>query len=171
MDSGTDTWVIVLAAFGGGLAGAVLQPLISYLLQLRTRKQDIEAEINQGLRRMIYAWLDRGTKVYLVTMDAHARTLYDAEPLTNEEITAKLAFPSGFPILQSWRIGDQSLQTDVDEYVELYHQSRDLCWNPTKDVELMDGLVKRMQELPRQITKRMDALGWPEANWEGVGPD
>ena len=47
-------WAIVLvAAFGGGLAGAVLQPLVTFWLQRMNSGKDIRKRRERSLRRML----------------------------------------------------------------------------------------------------------------------
>lgn len=49
-------WAIVLvAAFGGGLAGAVLQPVVTYAMDRLRSKERIQKSRERALRRMVMA--------------------------------------------------------------------------------------------------------------------
>ena len=134
----------------------------------RTAREDVAAEINQGLRRMLLAWMDHGANVAGLAFEIDAKARHGLPPVPPEEVSERLRTGRNFPTLQTWRIRDDSLQGLVDDHQEATSTLRALCFYPAKDESVIKDLAKLMTNLPPKITLRMDELGWPEAHWEDL---
>ncbi len=163
MESGTDTWVIVVAAFGGGLAGAVLQPLSSHLLGIAFADRANRRNVEQNLRRMLYALIDQGGRVAGVAWKVEARLKQNEHPSSMNALREGLRLPREFPLLQLWRIEDSALRGMAEEYMNAMDELREFCFDGALTSERLAELAERMTELPREMTLRMDKLNWPEA--------
>ncbi len=83
-------WAIVLAAaFGGGLAGAVLQPVVSYGMERLRRGEEIRKSRERSLRRMINHAIAEGRECAMLSFLIE-EGLKHCAPLTPEQIGAKL---------------------------------------------------------------------------------
>ena len=134
----------------------------------RTAREDVAAEINQGLRRMLLAWMDRGARVAWLAIEVDSKARHGPPPLPLQEVSDRLRFGPNFPTLQTWRIMDDTLRGFVDDHREAASTLRTLCLYPAKDESVIKDLANLMTELPRKITLRMDELGWPQAHWEAA---
>lgn len=148
MESGTDTWVIVLAAFGGGLAGAILQPLTSYIMQRLQSRETIRKARQRSVRRMIFQYIRHTRRVQAIA-------------LTN--IQGQRVALDDMPFWEPERIDDKGLHGLVADYnkasSQLFVQA---TMKPDHSQELMEQLDQRLNELQRKITARMDGLNYPE---------
>ena len=159
MGDTTDTWLIVVAAFGGGLAGAILQPLMSYALDRVRSTETIRKNRERSLRRMLFAKI-RATR----TVQAWAMTRALEQELGRSPSTGSL--PIGGPFWEPHRIKEPELKNKVEEYSGL---SASLY---TAGYRLDVGEIRRLDEkldaLQVEITLTMDDLNWPEAELEDV---
>ncbi len=146
MDS-TDTWVIVLAAFSGGLAGAVLQPLLSYVFERLRAGETIRKGRQRNIRRMVFDYIRFTRRVQ------------------GSVLSGKAPGMEGLPFWEPERIDDATLHDLVVGYneksAELFGVGSPL---PGKNVD--QGRVKQLDgdlnDLQRRITARMDTLNYPE---------
>lgn len=163
MNDATDTWVIVLAAFGGGLVGAVLQPVLSYLFDRLRSETTIRKTRQRNNRRMITVQIVQGRRVmgYLVTLqllDRSERPMDLSERFKRIEEIRDL--PKGY-LWQPERVDDEKLRTLVDAYADAHMKlSGEMVLAP--DYEKTNRLSEQLDGLQRQITSRMDELNWPE---------
>ena len=170
MDSGTDTWVIVLAAFGGGLLGAVLQPALTHILELIRAGATIRKRREQSLRKMLMSQIREGRQFLARSLRfemAHrlGRPLDHTERMqlidqTMEGTTQK----SPDYLWQPERIEDDGLRNSANDYAQT---AADLWGESTMknpDYSRVIALSQRLESLQKQITARMDELNWPESD-------
>ena len=148
----SDTVTVLLAAFGGGLAGAVLQPVVSYVLQRIRSGEEIRRMRERSLRRMIEAAL----------LDGRAR----AADLLLREVGIPVAAREreARPLWQPERIPDPSLQRVAREYNEVRVGLFRISSSNAPDYKKAYTLIGELEKLQQQITLRMDELNWPEAD-------
>jgi len=154
-------WAIVLfAAFVGGLAGAVLQPVVTFWLQRMNSGKEIRKRRERSLRRMLNSAMERGRHIATGAM----RALYWADAgLASTDLKEIKDLLDEVPeyVWQPERIEDHRLRELADEYDENF---RDLTLSLSQglDREAVRHLGKNLFELQQQITRRMDELNWPE---------
>lgn len=169
-----DWAIVLLAAFGGGLAGAVLQPVVSYALQRVRSKEEIRKSRERGLRFMLEVELDWAGYL-LMACDIGLLREEIGVPLSVEDKMAMtgsgvLMYPKGVPPWNPDRIRDTELRELVDGYYGSVRETAQVFYLPQIDREKVRSLRGRLDELGAQIRRRMDELNWPEADyWASVG--
>ena len=159
--NGTDTWVIVLAAFGGGLAGAILQPILSYFMHRLTSGDEIRRDRQRSLRRMLVSEI-RWTR----KRQAWATSKALEQSLGIDLAVGPLPFMGG-PFWEPERIEDAELRKKVKEYSERGNAIvRATHGAPTIDEAEVKRLDSELNDSQQRITARMDSLNWPEADVE-----
>ena len=164
MIDATDTWVIVLAAFGGGLVGAVVQPLLSYFLELLRSKATIRKTRQRNNRRMITVQIVQGRRVMgnLVTSQLLERSGRPMDPSERFKRIEELRdLPKGY-LWQPERVDDEKLRTMLREYVDTYMKLWGEMLLDSPNYEKTNRFSEQLDELQRHITSRMDELNWPE---------
>lgn len=156
-------WAIVLvAAFGGGLAGAVLQPVVGLGADILLSDRNLRKARERTLRRMVSARLEDGGRLIYAAADLHIRLRYSQEVPFHER--RQLAMPpSSLPPWEPERIADPYLANLVSNYVaaswslarSLFSAGDDWDPSPTSSV---------LRDLRPQIITRMDQLKWPEVD-------
>jgi hypothetical protein len=164
-----DSAVVLVAAFGGGLAGAVLQPVISYVLETIRRKEEAQEDRKRYLRRMIEEEFNWGRDLVAASKEIARREADDGHhPPRAERLTILKEIGEGRASWQNWRIRDRSLRNKVEAYLGMARDVREhLAQGPMPDPgeppyrELMAGL-RGMERLEVEIMKRLDKLNWPD---------
>jgi len=160
-----DWSIVLLAAFGGGLAGAVLQPVVSYVLQRVRSAEEIQKNRERSLRRMLNTYMAMGRQYTGFSVRRKLdRSLKPAEVLTAlNEIAQRFVTQPG-AVWQPERIKVDSLyEMACEHHAEL---ERLITVLSAKDYDPAEAqkLEDRLEELRRQITGRMDKLNWPEVD-------
>ena len=164
MNDGSDTWVIVLAAFGGGLVGAVLQPVLSYLFDRLRSETTIRKARQRNNRRMIMAQIREG-RGYLASASMFRLLLSASEPLVDRVTRIdrlQPEKPAGY-LWQPERIDDQTLRDMAVDYNEAAASLYGQIIQEPPDYDETERLSELLEVLQVQITTRMDKeLNWPE---------
>jgi hypothetical protein len=165
LEGSVPDWAIVLvAAFGGGLAGAVLQPVTSHILEGVRSQQYLRRTREGQLRRMVMAAIARGRTVAGAAIEASffAEQGYPLSQLDRAKRAAILG--EDVPLWQPHRISDPRLQQLAREYNKAVNDLWLLLLDRSFDrrVEESRELTSRLEELQHHITLRMDELNWPE---------
>lgn len=147
--------VIVVAAFGGGLAGAILQPLMSYALDRVRSKERIRKDRERSLRRMLFAEI-RETR----RLQAWARSIALGTELNRDLGTGPAPF--GGPFWEPHRIKHDALRKVVEEYNRLKASLYTAGYE--KDVDEIRRVDAQLNQLQVEITRIMDEQDWPEAD-------
>lgn len=167
-------WAIVLvAAFGGGLAGAVLQPVTAFLLQRIRSGEEIRKRREQHLRRMLVGQMVRGRKLIEAWHQIIDHGQVAGEPMPFEErkeIVRKAEWaPLWAPLWELERIADKQLRQMAGEYFYVAGELGRLLlhgegpdWHEPGNPPL--EMAEKLEDLQWQITLRMDELNWPEAD-------
>jgi len=158
-------WAIVLvAAFGGGLAGAVLAPVMTYLMQRIGSSDQIRKNRERYLRRMIVARIRAGRSAASEALMAIGRAFRDPT-VSGDESASPAVAPQDSPLWQPERISDRDLQKLARRYDKLRNDLRVGARFGNEWVEeSLDRLVTEIGGLEEQITARMDELNWPEVD-------
>jgi len=154
----SDTVTVLLAAFGGGLAGAVLQPVVSYVLQRVHSGEELRKRRERSLRRMLDSVMEHGR--YCAT-----RAMRALDPRTTDdwkEIEERLKGVPEF-VWQPERIEDQCLRELAEKY-DISFQELTRSLSAGLDPDAIPRLAMDLFKLQKQITARMDELNWPEAD-------
>ena len=164
MNDGRDALVIALAAFSGGLVGAVLQPAMSYLFDRLRSETTIRKTRQRNNRPMLTAKIREG-RGYLASA-ATIHLLFSGGELIVDKAKRiddlQPEKPEGY-LWQPHRIDDENLRDMAIEYnqvaADLYGQI--LQDRPNyEETARLGGLLETLQV---QITNRMDKeLNWPE---------
>ena len=157
-------WAVVLvAAFSGGLAGAVLQPLASHILERIRREEDIRKTRERQLRRMLQS---RMAMTAALVNDAWGILLRQAHgpPMTGKEKWEVLFRHAGGPLWEPDRIRDPSLRKSAYDYAHAAFLLFNALWPAQADQERVEGLVTQLDGIRAAITTRMDELNWPEVD-------
>ena len=165
----SDTVTVLLAAFGGGLAGAVLQPLVVHGLGRIRRSEEIRKSRERNLRRMLGHAIAAGRE--------YAGLLYFIEfrfkqgvPLTAAEISTSCTEAEGrLPwkdvLWQPERIKDVPLQQLAREHQDtLGNLKMMIVWALKYDRKQALEWAEHLEEFQTKITARMDELNWPEVD-------
>jgi hypothetical protein len=154
----TDSTTVLIAAFGGGLAGAVLQPITGFVLARVDSNKAHDRRLARKLRQMVEANLQYGRRLLIANMLRQPDT---AGPIPWDQIieTVKLEdVPNWLPE----RIKDEPLRqlatAHNDECMMLYIL---LTQVPTNE-DHRETAAKRIDALAPEIIQRMDDLRWPE---------
>jgi len=165
----SETVTVLVAAFGGGLAGAILQPVVTYVLHRVRSGEEIRKRRERSLRRMLNSRMALGRSASSLSLRV---LLYEAGPLSEppdilgelNKITEKFAADSAVA-WQPERIEDPSLGEMARQY---YAKSNDLLLGMAEpETRPKDGgiqLQKDLTTLQRDIARRMDELNWPEVD-------
>jgi hypothetical protein len=164
-------WAVVLvAAFGGGLAGAVLQPLASHVLERVRREEEIRKRRERHLRRMVEARIEsRRTHELALAFVCGFRRLGKPAPSAREVIEdhERREPPPPAPTYWPERIPDPHLRQTAIEYgklvAELTGPLRFQDIDPATEDKLLQ-LTDRIRPLEEEIVRRMDELNWPEVD-------
>ena len=149
----SDTATVLFAAFGGGLAGAVLQPVVSYVLQRVHSGEEISKRRERSLRRMIEA------EIHWTSERAGNLILSEVVDVPRAAGEKKEG-----PLWQPERITDPSLQHMAREYYKVGLDLFKLSCSNAPDYEKANTLFDELEKLQQKITLRMDELNWPEAD-------
>lgn len=156
-----DWAIVLLAAFGGGLAGAVLQPVVSHFLERARSGEGIRKRREQSLRRMVTKRFEFGAGLITAILGVGLRGGMSQD----EKLEFVKPIP-GFMDTLAWepeRIDDVDFRETVTEYYKATSDLRQLFWSAEPlDVAAADELIKQLVELRPRITRRMDELNWPE---------
>jgi hypothetical protein len=164
-----DSAVVLVAAFGGGLAGAVLQPVISYVLETIRRKDEAREDRKRSLRRMIEEEFNWGRGLVAASKEMASRGADEGHhPLPAERLSILKDAGEERPTWQNWRIRDRSLRSRVEKYLGTARVVRELLERgPMPDPgeppyrELLAAL-RDLERLEVEIMKRLDKLNWPD---------
>lgn len=156
-----DWAVIVIAAFGGGLAGAVLQPLVLHALERLRREEEIRRRREGHLRRMLESRIVMAMALVHGSWQVIMRQ--DEGPaMTWSEKMELLAPPASGPVWEPERIKDSSLRQKAESYADAASALFRALLPTTADAKKVDDLVNQLEALRREIVLRMDELNWPE---------
>lgn len=107
---------VVGAAFIGGLAGAILQPLVEHGLERVRAKELRRKAIESRLRRMISSWLQYANQAAIVGTEILARQDLNLSPLNAAEIIERVKLNDHtFLPWEAERIQDPQMRTLADE--------------------------------------------------------
>lgn len=155
-------WAIILvSAFGGGLAGAVLQPMATYIMERVRAGEDIRRRRERSLRRMLAAQLAYGRRLMAVR-DVHFDPQFRS--MTPLERLEKIKFPEGFPAWEPERIADDQVRRIGIEYNWLAALLLGALSSDAPDEQKTAPLCARLRSLQTIINQRMDELNWPEVD-------
>jgi len=159
---------VLLAAFGGGLAGAVLQPVVSHGLERLRRSEEIRKSRERSLRRMLNSMIIAGRETIELSSLIDTR-IFAGNPLTYpeivngwEKITQRLE--SRTALWQPERIENPVLQEAVREYREVWAKLASEIMSPAPGAQKGAKLVGDLEALQCKITICMDELNWPEVD-------
>jgi len=159
----SETATVLVAAFGGGLAGAILQPVASYLLELARSGKEIRKRRERSLRRMLEARIADGRRLLAAQFTLEARG-YASVSLTGDEKAREIRFGRR-PLWQPERISDPGLQQMAHDYNRTCSDLEILvrfCLLDTGNAKKAAALADVLEDLQPRITRRMDELNWPE---------
>ena len=160
--NGTDTWVIVLAAFGGGLAGAILQPGASYVMDRLRGKDQRRKAVERNLRRMLTMWLEFATRGGLTAAEICSKRDLGRTALSDAEVMQRLRVAEqAFPTWQGERIRDAELRSLAERLYTLSVSLHIRLIDPNQ-ASTLDALIPEIGRLRLDIVTRMDKLDWPE---------
>lgn len=163
MENGTDTWVIVVAAFGGGIAGAILQPTLAYSMDLLRGKGQRRKAIERNLRRMLTVWLGFTTKAAMMAMEIAGRRDFGRPTLSEVEILQRIRMAEQhFPTWQIERIHDAQLEGLADKLYSIALVLPLRLIDPNTTTTWLNDVAGEIGQLRRNIVIRMDELDWPE---------
>jgi hypothetical protein len=162
-------WAIVLfAAFGGGLFGAVLQPVVSFVLQQINSGKEIARRRERSLRRMLNAEIvhGRGLMGFSGVIVGRLRTgVHTAQGEMFQHLNALSERRlEGAGLWQPERIADADLRSTAKEYNEVLVKLDSALFNSKYDEKMILQSGDRLEELQKKITARMDELNWPEVD-------
>ncbi len=161
MDNGTDTWVIVLAAFGGGLFGAILQPVVTYAMQWLRSGEEIRKARERHLRRMMEAQMRWSRNLQAVMLIA---TLSGRDPVAFARASGDYeAILGELPPWRPHRIRDEQLSGMATRYTGLNTALMDHYRESVAEQAIVEELCNALKKLEPKIDERMDELAWPEA--------
>jgi len=156
-----DWAIVLLAAFGGGLLGAVLQPVVNHFLERARSGEGIQKRREQSLRRMVTKRFEFGAGLITAILGVRLRGGMSQD----EKLEFVKPIP-GFMDTLAWepeRIDDVDFRRTVTDYYKATSDLRQLFWSAEPlDVAAADELIKQLVELRPRITRRMDELNWPE---------
>lgn len=165
-------WAVVLvAAFGGGLAGAVLQPLASHVLERLRREEETRKKRERQLRRMIEARIKFREFHEIVLRAVRLLRHRGKRALSAREVIQRLEREEPSPPAPSYRperIPDPHLRQKATQYGELFAEfTGPLLLEEEMDSATEDRLLEladRINPLEKEIVRRMDELNWPEVD-------
>jgi hypothetical protein len=156
-----DTATVIVGAFAGGLAGAILQPVTVYGLDRLRSKDEQRKRKERQLRRMISAWLafcseatHLAASVFEQASSAFGGVSIDDFGSRNGISTERL------PSWEAERIEDREMRT----MATLLHAHTILLVQQmsTESFDNLGATMAAATELRPKIIKKMDDLGWPE---------
>ena len=163
MDSGSDTWLIVLAAFGGGLFGAILQPVLTYGMDRMRAGDQRRKAIERNLRRMMTLWLEFTTRVGATAVEIASRRDLGRPALSDAEIMQRIRLAERpFPTWAAERIRDQTMRDLADALYEMAIKMPIRLIDPSTSNSELDSAAHEIGRLRHDIVIRMDELDWPE---------
>jgi len=167
-----DWAIVLLAAFGGGLAGAVLQPVVSHFLERVRSGEETRKRREQHLRRVLVGQMVHGRKLIEAWHTVIDRGLEkDSVPFDERyKILTRAGWaPLWAPSWELGRIKDDSLRQMATEYFAAADQLGRLVlhgegpdWHQPPNPPLQ--AARQLESLQPQITLRMDELNWPEVD-------
>lgn len=159
----SETATVLVAAFGGGLAGAILQPVASYFLELARSGKEIRKRRERSLRRMLEGRIADGRCLLADEFTLEARG-FASILLTGDERAREIGFGTR-PLWQPERISDPGLQQMARAYNEACSDLEILVRFAPPDAggaKKAAALAGVLEDLQPRITRRMDELNWPE---------
>jgi hypothetical protein len=167
----SETVTVLLAAFLGGLAGAVLQPVVSHVLERIRSDEETRRRRHQSLRFMLEVEIDWGNYLVMASKLALLQQGIGA-PVSFEQkrngVTSGLAmFRKGVPAWNPERVDDQQLQQLAIEYSEGVRNLAEAYYHPVIDKDKAQALSERLDDMALRIRQRMDELNWPETDFFG----
>jgi hypothetical protein len=164
LEGSVPDWAIILiSAFGGGLAGAILQPAAQYLFDRLRSKDEIRRRRERQLRRMLRAQTAWGQKLIAAATLFRLRDEL-GQPLSPQERAAILELPHSAPAWEPQRIGDKQLQQDARDCYALALELYAVVTMGVPDSARLRQTMERIAQLDTQIVARMDELNWPEVD-------
>jgi glucose-6-phosphate-specific signal transduction histidine kinase len=157
-------WAIVLvAAFGGGLAGAVLQPVTAHVLETIRRDEETRNRRERHLRRMLLSQMAWGIK-----LGAAVGTIRHFEK-QGHHVPAELRKEAATPdppsaVWQPERIQDSALREAADRLQTVLAELLHLTFSSPIDDDQSARLAAEFNALRSTITLRMDELNYPEVD-------
>jgi len=164
-----DVAVTVVAAFGGGLAGAVLQPVAEHLLSRRRAADERRRADRRDARNLVEAELLESDTCY--EFARRSRFVARGDPGPEEKLKQlQLRIQAVWqnvrlrPVL----LHDDKLERDLDEVKtvvwDLMYDARSLLEEGPREERLSPEQSKekfrRYKELRTGILERLDELGW-----------
>jgi len=157
-------WAVVLvAAFSGGLAGAVLQPLASHILERVRREEVIRRNREKSLRRMLTAAFDYG-RALAAAGHLHYARQHRGATVSQAQMNELTQFPKNMPTWQPERIADPQLREVAEQHSLGLSKLMDLLLRPAPPVDEIVQLSERLLSLEKKAVRRMDELNWPEVD-------
>jgi hypothetical protein len=158
-----DWAVVLIAAFGGGLAGAVLQPLASHILERLRREEEIRKRRERHLRRMLSS---RMAMTAALVDDAWRILLrqHQGQPMTVKEKWEVLSRHTDGPLWEPDRIHDPLLRQHAYDYAHTAFLLFNAFWAAEADQERVESLITQLDRMRADISTRMDELNWPEVD-------
>jgi hypothetical protein len=160
-------WAIVLfAAFGGGLAGAVLQPVVIYALQRVRSGEEIRKRRERSLRRMLNSRMNTGRSAsalsYKAVLHKSGVLLEPPDVLSELDKIGERFVADSAVAWQPERIEDPRLGEMAREYSDKTTLLLLRIAEPESREDRTVQLRQDLQALEREIARRMDELNWPE---------
>lgn len=164
-----ETAVVILAAFSGGLGGAVLQPVVQYVVDRRKNSDERIAARRRNIQRMLLVHLAFGRKVATsATSIAAYKDVGKPFPLSKEDILDVIKTPDPLPPWEVERIDDEQLQTAARSFEDVvFSLTPDVLFDEDVTAESLKIRAEHLTVLSKEIIERLDALAWPvleEAN-------
>lgn len=158
-------WAIVLvAAFGGGLAGAVLQPVMDHVLQRIRREEETRKRRERHLRRMVVAQMEWARQTVAAIETLH-RWLKQGREVSKEWREQAIKPDEHSPFWQPERISDPDLREDARLFGSIARDLRSHVRLASSELGIvLVNAIRDLQRLERQMTARMDELNWPEVD-------
>lgn len=150
--NGTEAWLIVVSAFGGGLAGAILQPILAFGLDRVGSKDRRRKVIEQHLRRTVTRWLEFTTRAARTAIEIAARRDLNRSVLSDGEIVARLRLnDQPFPTWEAERIRDAEMRQLADQLYDISVKLPMELLDPATSTERLDERAKTIGDLRRRI--------------------
>ncbi len=162
----SDTGTVLIVAFGGGLAGAVLQPVVQYALDRLRSGHERRLARERSLRRMLLPFLAYADRLALAAGFTAAYKANGKEsPLSKSALLDSLTSHEQLPAWEVVRIEDNGLRALCEELYQVVSMLMPGVLSDTDATpDQLNAEAKRLTDVRTSICLRMDALDWPEVD-------
>jgi len=159
-----DWAIILISAFGGGLAGAVLQPVVSHVMERVRFNTETRKRREQHLRRLLVDEMAWATKLIQAWHTILICQQID-QPMPFQERNALVKEAGWPPMWKVERIADTSLREWASQHFAMALDLSDrVLRGPQPNPGEATKLSQQLEALQSQIIGRMDDLNWPEVD-------